>query len=207
MDSLLVKEKLIDGQPVYLAVVCDGVGSLESGGFAAATAVRLLSEWFDSVADTKRIGLALRDRIVSVNREIIETAGTLGLETASTLSSLLLAGDRFCTVHIGDSRIYSLENGTLSQITNDHTKDGKLASCIGRWASPTIDYNEGNLSQQCFLLCSDGLYKQMDASHITEQLAKITKRSMNKFMEKLIKYVIDRGETDNITLAVLLKES
>ena len=49
MDSLLLKERRIDGQNVYLAVVCDGVGSLENGGFAAATAVRLLSDWFDSV--------------------------------------------------------------------------------------------------------------------------------------------------------------
>lgn len=207
MDSLLIKERQIDGQPVYLAAVCDGVGSLESGGFAAASAVRLLSDWFDSVSDTRRLGLALRDRIVQINREIIEAAAAHGLETAATLSALLLTGDRFYIVHIGDSRIYSQENELLTQLTRDHSQNGKLASCIGRWDDPTIDYNEGALTDRRFLLCSDGLYKQMEPDHLSGQLAKMTKRSMGKVMEKLTKYVIDRGETDNISLAVLIKES
>lgn len=207
MDSLLLKERRIDGQNVYLAVVCDGVGSLENGGFAAATAVRLLSDWFDSVDDTRRLGLALRDRIIGVNKEIIDAAAAYGIDTAATLSALLLTEERFCTVHLGDSRIYSAAESGITQLTRDHSRDGKLASCVGRWAEPEIDYNEGVLGEEKFLLCSDGLYKQMDISHLAEQFERLNRRNMKKVMEKLTKYVIDRGESDNITLAVLIKES
>ena len=40
MDSLLMKERAIDGRSVCMAVVCDGVGSMTDGAFAASSAVR-----------------------------------------------------------------------------------------------------------------------------------------------------------------------
>ena len=63
------------------------------------------------------------------------------------------------------------------------------------------------MGEEKFLLCSDGLYKQMDISHLEGQLERLSRRNMKKVMDKLTKYVIDRGESDNITLAVLIKES
>ena len=63
MDSLLLKERNINDKSAYLAVVCDGVGSLKDGGFAAAMAVEKLEEWFDTVEDTGRLGICFLGRV------------------------------------------------------------------------------------------------------------------------------------------------
>ena len=58
MDSLLLKKRIISGDEVCLAAVCDGVGSLESGAVASSLAIQMLIEWLNGVEDTERIGLA-----------------------------------------------------------------------------------------------------------------------------------------------------
>ena len=45
MDRLLIKEKKVIGGNIYLAAVCDGVGSLEDGAFAASIAIHMLDGW------------------------------------------------------------------------------------------------------------------------------------------------------------------
>lgn len=49
MDSLLLKTRMIQGRNFCIAVVCDGVGSMQDGQFAAVTAVTLLNHWFTSM--------------------------------------------------------------------------------------------------------------------------------------------------------------
>lgn len=207
MDSLLLKEKQIVGQNLYMAVVCDGVGSMEAGAFASSMAVRMLSEWFDNITDTQRLGLCLRDQVAEINRRIVEAALARGLQTASTLSALLLDDGHYYIVHIGDSRIYCCRDGVLTQLTQDQTSNGKLTSCLGRKEKLSIFYNEGSFSGETFLLCSDGLYKRMEPEHLCTELAQVSRKTLKKTMERLMQYVIKRGEADNISLAILIHES
>lgn len=207
MDSLLLKERKIAGRNLYMAVVCDGVGSMEDGAFASSMAVRMLSEWLDSVTDTYRLGLCLRDQVAEINQRIAEAAHAHGLQTASTLSALLLDEGYYYIVHIGDSRIYSYCDGGLTQLTQDQTSNGRLTSCLGRMEKMSIFYNEGSFAGGTFLLCSDGLYKRMDLEHLCAELAQVSQKNLKKTMERLTKYVIQRGEADNISLAILIHES
>lgn len=208
MDSLLLKEREIAGEPVYMAIVCDGVGSMADGAFAASAAVRRISEWFDGLGDTLRIGLRLRDVVLEIDREITAIAGSRGLQTASTLSALLLAGGRFYIVHAGDSRIYGYRDGELLRLTQDDTsEDGKLTAYIGRGRLDQLFYNEGIVEHKLFLLCSDGLYKRMDEMYLQAELERAEGKNLHKCIERLVQYVIDRGEKDNISLALVKCES
>ena len=107
MDSLLLKKRIISGDEVCLAAVCDGVGSLESGAVASSLAIQMLIEWLNGVEDTERIGLALIETVQNINEAVVRESNEKGIRTASTLSALLLAGGRYYTAHVGDSRIYA----------------------------------------------------------------------------------------------------
>ncbi len=47
----------------------------------------------------------------------VETRGTGG----TTLTALLLVGDRALVAHVGDSRAYAVRDGSLQRLTRDHT--------------------------------------------------------------------------------------
>lgn len=204
MDSLLVKERTIAGEWICLAVVCDGVGSLESGALAASQAVRQLGAWLNGLEDISRAGLNLRQAVLRINEQIIDQARNLGIRTATTLSALLLTGGRYYIVHAGDSRIYSWGEEGLRQLTRDDiTQEGKLSECIGRSSRPSLFYSEGESEKRIFLLCSDGLYKRMEPDYLSRQLERADRGEFRKAMEHLVEYVVDRGEPDNISVAIV----
>ena len=206
MDCILLKEREICGVDTYLVAVCDGVGSLKDGAFASSTAVRLLSFWLDSVETTKCIGLRMLEYANHMNRQIVQMAEEKGLQTASTLSALLICDGYYYIVHVGDSRIYSFSNGVLSRLTQDQTINGKLAACLGRYKETTILYNEGTYCGETFLLCSDGLHKRMPDAEIAAEIVKAHPGNLHQIIEEMSNIVVRQGEKDNVSIAILMKE-
>jgi serine/threonine protein phosphatase PrpC len=207
MDSLLLTVRRIGRGDALLAVVCDGVGSLEHGAVASGMAVRMLSEAFGALNDAERVGLTLSDAVLGINAHICREAKTQGISTATTLSALLITNGAYYIVHIGDSRIYGFNGGALTLLTHDDVSDsGRLAACIGRDENISLKYSEDDAVGKCFLLCTDGLYKRMDMEYLTEKLARINKRTLKGLVSALPRYVIEKGEQDNITLAIIKTE-
>lgn len=206
MDRLLIKEKKVIGGNIYLAAVCDGVGSLEDGAFAASIAIHMLDGWIEKIEDTDRLGLRLRDAVIEINKQIVMLSRNRNLKTASTLSAILIAEKKYYIVHLGDSRIYSYCEKRLFQLTNDHVSNGRLTNCLGLKEQIDIFYNEGLYGNALFFLCSDGLYKKMDEKYFQEELDHISRRRLRKVAKRLMQYVIQQGETDNISLVILLSK-
>lgn len=204
MDGVLLKTQKVAGKTAYLAVVCDGVGSLEDGAFASAMAITLLGQWFESIASLKGIGTGLLSTVLEINRKIVTTTEERGIKTASTLSAILLVESSYYVVHAGDSRIYKYNDGTLRQLTEDHVKEGKLTACIGRTKTIPLFYNEGRYRDDVFLLCSDGLYKRMEQEQIGAYLSEIDKAGLQQTIDQMASFVINRGEKDNISIAILM---
>jgi len=204
MDSLLLRKRSVVGRDILLAVVCDGVGSMEHGSYASAYAAKALNQWFDQAEDVQRLGLRLRDRVLEINQEIIAEAEANGLRTASTLSALLLTGPKYYIVHTGDSRVYCWADHKLVQLTTDQSQGGQLTACLGHRGYTDLTYNEGLCTGQGFLICSDGLYKRMDLEHLRQKLGDLKKKNIRKVLAHLVSYVEERGETDNISLALVL---
>ena len=203
MDSLLVKERVIEAKSVYLAVVCDGVGSMEDGAFASSTAIEMLSEWFDSLCDIKRIGLKLIERVKEINARISFYAQAKQLHTASTLSALLLTDSHYYIVHAGDSRIYGFKGSSLMQLTRDQVSNGKLTAWLGNINKTDFQYDESINDYQTFLLCSDGLYKKVAPDFLQEAIATVNRNNLSQTIDGMIKHAVECGETDNISLLIL----
>jgi len=208
MDSLLLKCLKISRKNALLAVVCDGVGSLADGAFASGTATRMLGKWFSEAKGIDRIGLRMRDTVLEINTDIISEAKRLNMNTASTLSALLLIEDTYHIVHAGDSRVYCYSDELLSILTNDDiSTEGKLTSCIGISENIILQYSEGQAADRLFLLCSDGLYKRMNTDFMIARIKTIDKRTLKEALEALTRHAIECGEQDNISLALVLTES
>ena len=204
MDSLLLTERRIAGEKAMLAVVCDGVGSMLDGAYASIESVRMLSEWFAALTDAERLGLRMRDEVVSINEKIVNSAAERGVQTATTLSALLLAGGRYYVVHAGDSRIYSVGGESLSLLTVDTVNEaGKLTSFIGKRGNPELFYSEGDSGCGTFLLCSDGLHKRIDNDWLARSIDAGNRKAIRKTLNALANQAIAQGENDNISIAIV----
>jgi len=204
MDSLLLAERRIAGEKAILAVVCDGVGSMHDGAYASIESVRMLNEWFSEITGAGRLGLRMRDEIVSINKKIVTAAAEKGVQTATTLSALLIAGRQYYIAHAGDSRIYSVGAKGLMLLTVDTVgESGKLTSFIGKRGNPELFFAEGTADCDTFLLCSDGLYKRIDDEWIWGSIDAGNRKSIRRTLNTLAGLAIGQGELDNISIAII----
>lgn len=207
MDRLLLCENTVADMRLFLAAVCDGVGSTRDGAYAAEQALKMLQNWFYSLKDTESLGLHFLLGMKKINMGLSEQILCQQLEAATTFSGILLAKDRYYLVHAGDSRIYGWKNGCIEQLTQDCISEwGALCSYLGRKKSADFLYSEGRNCYQKYLLCTDGLYKRMDMAFLNEQLSHNSKRNIQKTLKQMANAVIVKGEKDNITAALVINE-
>jgi serine/threonine protein phosphatase PrpC len=141
---------------------------------------------------------------------------------ATTAAALLVGRDKPIVAHVGDSRVYLFRNGTLTQITEDHSwvneqvRAGVLSEADARhhpWRhvvtralsggdDPGVDVQEIEVKAgDRILLCSDGLSGVVPQ----EQLAEIigSGASVDEMCRRLIEAANQAGGPDNITVAML----
>ena len=168
--------KVIDEE--CIGIVCDGVGSAEAGGEAAKRVVNYLLGNFKTRPKSWSIEKSLSHFIKNINeilyREGIEEYGRPELVT--TLSIVVIEGNRLYGANVGDSPIFLYRNNHLQQLSFDHVSDEKgmehvLTQAVG--LSETIEpyFFENNLQVgDIVLLASDGLQKVLGPQEIENRL-------------------------------------
>jgi serine/threonine protein kinase len=97
-------------------------------------------------------------------------------EMVTTLTLVVIEGDRLYGANVGDSRIYLQRNGQFAQLSADHAMDEEgmenvLTSAIGLEEHVEPYYFENNLqAKDRILLCSDGLYNELSQEEMDEGL-------------------------------------
>lgn len=193
-----------------MVAVADGVSGNAGGGEASEMTVRTVTSDYYATPDTWE-PLASLDKVLSAaNRWLIAQANAnrdmAGM--ATTLSLLLLRGQRYYTAHVGDTRIYLLRDGVLKKITTDHVWDRPdmrhvLKRAVGLDQHLAVDFGEGNLQVgDVFALMSDGVWDTLGEKNIHHALALYD--SPQLICEHLTKAAIEKGSTDNST-AVAVK--
>lgn len=209
MDSLLVTERRIMKRRALLALVCDGVGSLSRGGFASAYTARELEKWFHALEEIEDAGRRLRGEVQRINDEVIKLSKEHNFQTGTTLSALLVVEDVFVIVHVGDSRIYRYQSNVWHQMTRDDTvrekageeapNPGALTACIGITQPLPLFYCDGEVhTPDLFLVCSDGFYRRFDFSGWEPG-----DEPLRRAVRGMVETVAAKGETDNISLALV----
>jgi serine/threonine protein phosphatase PrpC len=116
------------GRTVF--AVADGLGGHQGGEVASAAAIEPLAALDGrELAKPAEAAEVLAAAIREANAAIIDrAAGDPGLwGMGTTVTAAALAGDRHLQLaHVGDSRAYLLRDGSLEQLTTDHTVVGEL---------------------------------------------------------------------------------
>lgn len=203
-----------DGDFLALA---DGMGGHSSGEVASAVAIRTLANHLRAQPAGFTQGADRTRRILqhmSIADKKLATMGT-------TLVGLQHHDGQFYIGHIGDSRLYTLIEDSLTQITVDHTHVQHLVN-TGRitpeqvhshplramllkslddqpgGADPDlipVDLNEGDR----VLLCSDGLSDYVADEAIQ---AALNLPNLNEAADALVEAALVAGTRDNVTVIV-----
>jgi serine/threonine protein phosphatase PrpC/TolA-binding protein len=202
-----------------LFAVFDGVGGQKAGEVASQTAAETIEEALSHNSSPASIDL-IRRAILFANRDVFELAeSNPAYKTMATTVALIhIDGDRVTVAHVGDSRVYRLEDGHFRRETVDHT-DLNDAIRAGRIGPDQFDgLPGGNVINRAlgvesgvdveiktirvrdgakFLLCSDGIYRHMSDDEIARVLAE--HKDPQRAVDELKRIVHQRGADDNLT--------
>src|SRR6202453_784953 len=108
----------------YLFAVADGVGGMDLGEVASATAIKVVTEEFAN-AQAGTMLISLLPRLIQHANAAVHDCTLVpqyrGKRMATTLVACALRHDQAIVSHVGDSRCYLVRNGHARQITQDHT--------------------------------------------------------------------------------------
>ena len=222
-SSVIIKRSGVGARGVFC--VCDGVGGEEHGELASLITVSTLDEICSGTELTAKGAAAhiASELIEKSGARVAEKSRELGVSfIGTTLALMIITGSKAFAVNVGDSRIYHLRAGRLTQISHDHTRrqyyidlgllrqdepagplGHELTSCIGmehpggaaarHFASP-IELEKGDM----FILCSDGLTDMVSEKEISS--IALGTRNHSDISQALVKAALRAGGADNVTV-------
>ncbi|MGA9072043.1 MAG: protein phosphatase 2C domain-containing protein [Terracidiphilus sp.] len=209
----------------YLFTVCDGVGGMDFGEVASATAVKTLIEEFPK-APAGTMLTTLMPRLVELANSAVHDVSLKpeyqGRNMATTLVACALRYNQAVVSHVGDSRCYLVRNKVARQLTQDHTwvneqrKMGLLTAqeaaesdsrhvlirSVGKDMFVAPDTSSITLEAgDILVLCTDGLHDEMserEIAHIVSQDKKI-----DVIARELVARGVEIDGGDNTTAQVI----
>lgn len=203
-----------------LWVIADGAGGHSDGDVASQLIVDNLQHFKKST----RIGNDINHlyKILNDTNERLLELGQSNKIIGSTVSAFITDGDIAVIMWAGDSPLYRLRQNQFTQVIEDHNRveeflrqgfseeecekipqTQQLTHALGA-ASPLavetriLSLQEGDL----FLICSDGLTKELNDSDISEIISQET--NLEEKQNKLMSLTLSRGARDN-TSVILIK--
>ncbi len=204
--------------------VADGVGGAQAGDVASQMAMEILGEAFNNVKPNEDAEELMRLAIERANAAIYQMAEELPqLSTmATTIVALHLSGNIGTIGHVGDSRLYRLdESGNLYRETLDHSvveeevRAGRMtvsqaanhpsrnviSRALGADSSVEVEMKTIMFEPNTiFLVCSDGITRHIDDFEIRELL--MSDESSSQICQKMKEICYERGAEDNLTAVI-----
>jgi serine/threonine protein phosphatase PrpC len=216
-DAMLIEDQL------RLYLVCDGMGGHASGQVASELAVFTVAQALKSAAQPAA-GEAhpLIAALKAANRAVFERsqADPACHNMGTTAVAVQIDQDAMHVCHCGDSRLYLLRRGVLTQLTRDHSllnlyKDkpelegqmGPAASnvivrAIGLDDTVEIDHQVVTMEDgDLYLLCCDGLTDLVEDWMIREIMT--SGEPLEVMSENLVRAANMNGGSDNITVLLI----
>lgn len=203
-----------------LLMVCDGMGGYKKGDFASKIVIDTFLDAFcnrgkflNQFTAINWINLTLN----KANKIIFKYAQSNEfLDMGTTFCLALIASNNLIISSCGDSRCYIYDKNNIKQITIDdtyvqylfnmqqiskeemltHPKRHVLTNAVGIFPAAKITHHTFKYKNQNILLCSDGLYNNLEEKDIHAILK--TKDEIDEKINTLIKCANDNGGSDNI---------
>lgn len=219
-DAAVEKETALG----LLAVVCDGMGGHAGGKEASELAIKTIVEIVEAAPPATTAGVALVRAIEEANARIwsMPTAEA-GYRPGSTVVAVLAHEGGAEVAHVGDSRLYLVHAGTISQVTRDHSMvqemvdrnliraedaakhpdANKILRALGIAKEVEVDLRAEPIAYvagDVLVLCSDGLSDLVELAEILEIAGS---HPPPQAAGQLVDLANARGGHDNITAMVI----
>ncbi len=203
-----------------LFAVADGMGGHEAGEVASEITINTLNDLAPQIADAEALARAVMAANLNVIKAPSQGVGREGMGT--TLTAAILDKERLVIAQVGDSRAYLLHNGSLQQLTRDHSlmadmiEAGQLTEAearvhpnrsvitraIGSDPHMQPDLYELNVETgDRLLLCSDGICGMIEDNEIASIMRQAP--SAQACADQLVEAALAAGGFDNATAVVV----
>lgn len=226
-DAIFLFDKPFGCLP-NLYIVADGMGGHQAGEYASSFAIQSFCDYVndhkDNIINQDNLKSFLNHAIVHTNNIVYAQSKKnkiyKGMGTTFLVSVFL--EDKLYVAHIGDSRLYIIQDDKICQLTLDHSfveemvRKGEITKkeainhpnrnvitrAVGTNPTVDIDIYTSTITEDTFtLMCSDGLsnmVKEEDILHIVKE---------NKDLESIAQSLIDKanenGGFDNISVIII----
>lgn len=218
----LNEDAFLSRPEIGLWVVADGMGGHDAGDYAS----RMIVERLDSLPPPQSAPAFLavvKESVISTNDHLRGEAQRRGGQSViGSTVVIFLAYGRYCAyLWAGDSRIYRLRRGEMTQLTRDHSYVQELVDlgqlshdeaeahpqanvitrAVGAEDELRLDVRQELLIEDdVVLLCSDGLTKVLPDG---ELFARLSQYPVETAAEDLVETAVARGAKDNVTAVVM----
>jgi protein phosphatase len=204
-----------------LWAVADGMGGHDDGDIASQTLIRAL-QTIEYPASAAHLLSLCEQKVAEANSRLRALSrerggGVIG----ATLAALLTYDGFYASVWSGDSRIYVVRGGAITQLSRDHTEVQDLVSegvitpeeaktwpgrnvitrAIGVFDEPELEMRSGPLAAgDSFIICSDGLTNHVEDHEIMQYANSYVAQQA---CDALVALTLSRGATDNVTVVIV----
>lgn len=218
---------MLDDSTAFV-IVCDGMGGENAGSEASDIAVNAVfnrvTQNYRSEADSNSLRNLLFSALTAANIMVhdrsLSDESKIGMGTTCVCGIIKNNIAHICNV--GDSRAYIYHNDEILQISKDHTyvqllfekgeideeemkiheQRNMITKAVGIEDEISPDYFEiafgGN---DIILFCSDGLSGFCSEEQMVSALRNT--KDIDRAADELVKYALDEGGRDNITVALV----
>jgi len=225
-DSVIIVK---NDEGSYLMAIADGMGGHSAGEVASSIAISYLGKHFkESFRNMSKVDAVnwIRDSVDEINLNIFQHEKThpesKGMGT--TLVLAVLTKDYLLFGNVGDSSGFVMKDKKIHKVTYDHTlvnllvsageltkeeasvhpKKNVLMKALGATLEVDVDIFDCDMDVTEILLSSDGLTGMLDRDSIEKVL--LGEGTCEEKVNKLIQKANNRGGTDNISVAYLVRE-
>jgi len=209
------EDALLDKPDTGLWVVADGMGGHNAGDVASNMIVAALKNLSRHAAPSAQVD-EVENRLREVNRRLYEDSLNNQAGMSGSTIVALLALERHClSIWAGDSRVYRSREGSIEQITRDHSeaqelRDGGaedsvesnvITRAVGGSQELFLDIELRELrNHDRYLLCSDGLYRELSDADMAHHL---TGNDPEGACKALMKQALSGTCSDNVSVIVV----
>jgi protein phosphatase len=202
----------------YLIALADGMGGHESGEVASSDVLHNIQFFYGDIPSGLTPGdlnESFCEWLESMNNNL-NAKGRADVELknmGTTFVSLAYYEKEFYWLNCGDSRLYRMRDGKLSQVTTDHSLSNMMGTsehsnvitnCIGGGCKTSfidmVQYTDNVQQGDVFVLCSDGLNDMISDAEIESILLS------GKNSPALCDAAIEAGGYDNVSVVVVRVE-
>jgi PPM family protein phosphatase len=215
--------------------IADGMGGLAHGERMSAAAIERVEAQADRLAllaaegdDDSKVDEARRQLIGALERFFHETATALyrmaeeeGRRMGTTLTAMVLVGDRVLIGHIGDTRVYRVRGSVAEVLTEDHSiaasrlrrglltygeylqsgQKGLLYQSLGPVPEVDPQVIEAEIAAgDVLVMCSDGVWGVLEPPEFARIVKGVT---AEEAAEALVDAAVENGTDDNCTAVVV----